>query len=194
MSYLFKDKSYFVNYINDEQKRIEKFEDIRSKCTNKDQIDRCNLFLLNYYKNLIYCMCSIGTREEVFLKTVNFYLELFDSVKDIVPKSEQIDSIAIRYLFIDNSDTIFNDFHNKLVEIASYEPYKYFLDLLSKKNIQASFQSFMNDKWYELCIDYPWYNSHLRNNNTYVGYISFVGSAIARKYDLDISNIKYVVK
>ncbi len=194
MNYLFKDKSYFENYIKNEQKRIKKFEVIKSKCKNKEQIDRCNLSLMNFYKNLIYCMCSIDIREEEFSKIVNSYLTLFDLVKKIATKSEYIDSLAIRYIFVDSSETMFNDFQNSLKELSSYDPYKSFVDLLSKDNIQETFQSFMNERWYCQCIDYSWYDSHLRDNDTYVGYISFIGSAIAKKYDLNISNIKYVIK
>lgn len=196
MSYLY-NKDYFINYIANEEKRIEKFLSFLDRCVTEEQKSKCYMTLLNLYKNVIYCYCSLSDFSESFQKVVKAYLDCFSKVRNNLYPSEIIDGLAIEYLFSEGQDKLYESIIEELKANTDCNVYKYFVELIENEKINedlnVNLRKFMNEIWYTSCEDFPWYDCHKLNNETYVGYFSFIASSIIKKYNLDKKDINFIV-
>ncbi|MBR5313984.1 MAG: DUF1911 domain-containing protein [Clostridia bacterium] len=190
------DKTYFEKYVKNERTRIDRFSSLLSECKTDVQAQKCNLILLNLYKNIIYCKCSLKKyfsvqfNDEFYANVKNFLL-LSKKLSDVLPKSEIIDSMAIDYLFSSRTDDAFKAFYDKLKELSELDGYREIYSLPS-----SELAAFMENSWYSKCAagDFPWYDSHLSKFETFVGYFSFVASAIAKKNALPVNTINFLIE
>ena len=190
------DKPYFEGYIENEKTRIDHFQSLLSDCKTDVQVQKCNLFLFNLYKNVIYCRCSLKKIESVqfndeFYAEVKEFLALYKKLSTLLPESEIIDALAIDYLFSNQTDAAFNVFYSKLKELSRFDVYREIYSLTP-----SELATFMKERWYSMCgtEDFPWYDSHLNEHDTFVGYFSFVASAIAKKNALPANTINFLIE
>jgi hypothetical protein len=189
-------KTDFEGYIENEKTRIDHFQSLLSDCKTDVQVQKCNLFLFNLYKNVIYCRCSLKKRHFVqfndeFYAEVKEFLALYKKLSTILPESEIIDALAIDYLFSNQTDAAFNAFYSKLKELSRFDVYREIYSLPP-----SELATFMKERWYSMCgtEDFPWYDSHLNEHDTFVGYFSFVASAIAKKNALPANTINFLIE
>lgn len=189
--------NYFNEYVTNEKNRIIKFSEFREKCTTDEQAQKCDLFLFHLYKNIIYCKCSLKQCniefDDEFNETIKKYLALSTNLKTILADYDVIDSLAINYLFGSKSDDAFDTFFCELSKLTKYEVYNNIYKISQGENAAKNLATYMNTKWYDNCFEFPWYNAHTSNNKTYVGYFSFTASAIAKKQNIDINDIKFLI-
>ena len=75
---------------------------------------------------------------------------------------------------------------------SSAKVYKEFVRVLKSENVADSLQDFMNNEWYGLCAEFPWYNTE--NTDSFVGYWSLVATAIAKAKMIDVTHIDFIPK
>lgn len=194
MNCLVKNDEYFIKYISYECERIDKFKAIESKCKNDDQKQKCYTTISYLYKNIIYCMCSLNKQKNEFKKELDGYYLYTEKILDKLLESEKIDYLAIKYIFDNSSEANYENLIKQLNLMKDFKIYNELFKYASSNNCENEIKVFMNEKWYDLCSDFSWYESHKNNNDTYVGYFSFVASAIIKHNKIDSKNIKYIIK
>lgn len=213
-----KDKQYFIEYINEEKKRIEKFEaklmnnevknerilPVRRKIHSlKFQIliARYSMGekleqLIDDYKGLVNDMVELWHPDwyddMLWMLSIGVMLEIddqsFNILIDLVEKNKKEDWL---YYFMIN-------YRNKNYTYSEYtlmfdEPYKEIYEVVKLENNKISLlREYLQNRWYSGHSDAGWYDSHKSKENLYYGYWSFESGAIVKILGLDDSELKDV--
>ena len=208
-----KDEEYFKQYINEQKERINKFKKLFDSCAETEK-PRAARFITGRLKDLIAAQFScnesidsirISVEEYAYYSTTNgfsSYSEYVDflALLIIVGIQEEI-CIPVSSDFDDDLTRILNAYISKqdysLTGHLCYpEYYEVFRDYSTGILNYDELISYVNEKWYRSSMGFYWFDSHLRNDNTYTGYWCYVASAalrIKKDYERVTENTKYIV-
>lgn len=203
-----KDLTYFDKYISDQEKRIHRFEDVRTQLSDEERIKDCNMILANLQRDMFYAKFSAGYSKDDLNSAYHAYIDqmLLDSS---VSYDELANAIAIN-IFLDadrNKDLLAissNVEKDALIDallgisgehdhLIFKDNYGIFFEFLNDDMSKEDFIRYINDEWYTSCKDLYWYDSLNSNSDTYVGYWCWIAAAICKMKGLTIDNI-YIPK
>ena len=209
-----KDEEYYKTYLDYQYSRIEK-KSAKLAESEGEKKQRILLSLTGYETDLLKAEFSYGASKEdlrsLIIHSINIVyenvnitfddlltflsliimLEVGDETKKIVNSNEntiQHDRL-LRYLatYIETGKGEWNN------SIPLREEYGLLNRVFSVGDKVSSLTLYL-EKWYKNHSEYAWYNSHLRNTDTYCGYWSFEAGAIAKILKVDgekLSNSEY---
>lgn len=208
-----KDKKYFESFLLYETERINKFEKMLERLETSDKIEQCKCFIANFYKNKMIAEYSVGYDKKEIRNTFDLYMKnitvsVYDSYADMIDILAL--SILLDYDGKELSDIMvksrFDDVLMKILikyirsgkiemgneKLAFPEQYSIYIEILNCDDVQSAsekLRNFVNDNWYELNKDMPWYNSHNKDSDTYAGYWCWIGAAIAKMKSIPLSDL-----
>lgn len=210
-----KSKDYYKKYIEDQKIRIDKFKDALEKINKNDstKVNQCNRILANLYKDLFVASYSYGLSKGELMSSFVEYT-YFVKESSIDSYSEMIDILSIGILLncqkeIEwiNSIESYEDslskglkeylFRRKLDNGFSrqlkYPDYYYmFADFLDGVSGISDFLNYVANEWYDSSVDMAWYNSHLSNEDIYVGYWCWLAAAVLKIKDYPSSIVNFI--
>ena len=199
----YKDKLYFDKYIEDQKKRITRFE----KHPNKS--DTRSTILSNLYLNLIsaeysngYSKKEISSAVKEFLKNVgsgSSYNEIVDALSLAVLfniKSKDISDLMSNknsddLLVVELKKAIDKKYDGTANSLKHAKQYKTFYDMLTANVTIDDLNKYVDSKWYSTCRGRSFYDTHKKDNDTYSGYWCWVAAAVL-KISTDASKRKNV--
>lgn len=213
---LYKDDRYFEDFIIYQNKRIEKFEDTLTKLGEGDssKVKQCQRILANFYKDLLSAKYSVGAVKQEVQRIYFQYLKAFKQCS-ISDYAEMVDILSLAILFdtaaddirfaLENteyaSDALVSVLKSKLSgekpalengQLLFPEQYEIFYQYITGSINTESFIAFMEDKWYALCSEFAWFDSHKSTENIYVGYWSWLAGAALKINAAVVSEKQYI--
>lgn len=200
-----KDKEYYRAYLDYQYSRIEKKSAKLAK-SDGEKRQRVLVSLTGYEIDLLKAEFSYGTSKEnlktLLIRAMSIVSEnanvTFDDLLTLLSIAVMLDAGSDAKKLIDSkASTISGDrllnFLSTYIEKGKGEwnqsiSLRKEYELLNKVFISDDKEAALNEylkKWYETHSDYAWYNSHLRDTDTYCGYWSFESAAVARILKLD---------
>lgn len=207
-----KNEEYFINCINYEKDRINKFsralEEIGEQ--NVKGLNKALTYLANFNKNLFKLSYSIGYSIE---DTYYYYKEWIKYYSEICTESDSlydvIDMFSIGVFYKDRKD----DFEKYLILIINKinleegmlnlclcylesdlkkisESKLPYINILLKSDCKADLLISISREWYKFHQDAYWYDMHKSKNDTYCGYWSFDLGAIVKIFQLDDEELR----
>ena len=208
-----KDEEYFMQYIDEQKERINKFKKLFDSCAETEK-PRAARFISGRLKDLIAAQFScndsidsirISVEEYAYYSTTNgfsSYSEYVDflALLIIVGIKEEI-CIPVSSDYDDDLTRIFNSYISQeepsLTGSLCYPEYYGFIrDYCTGILSLDELISYVDEKWYRSSMGFYWFDSHLRNDNTYTGYWCYIASAALRikgDYERIPETTKYVV-
>lgn len=194
MNYLNKNESHFNDYISKQNERIKRFKQLGDKCNEDSSKLRLYQTLFELKKGVIFAKCSLNVPKATIEDDVKEFLEYALFIENALPNSDIISIICLKYLFkmgISNGLQFLSTIEQEMTN-SSAKVYKEFVRVLKSENVADSLQDFMNNEWYGLCAEFPWYNTE--NTDSFVGYWSLVATAIAKAKMIDVTHIDFIPK
>jgi len=212
---IYKDDQYFRNYLDSQEKRIEKFTGVLAQLSEKDIIAKRERYLADYYRDALTASYSAGkSRAEVkqcFMlyygalekSGISDYVELIDVLslmilfeirevdlnKIVINEKYEDALVAILESYIDKSEEPLETKIGDLLYPEFYAPfYQYLCDKISEKE----FVSYIEHEWYSSSKDLYWYDSHKNPENIYVGYWCWLAAASLKIKSAQLSTGKYI--
>lgn len=204
----FFDDKYFNEYIDDQNKRIEKFVSVQNSSLCNEKKAEISGWIAKLYKDLISAEYSCGYSKKKITGTFNKYIENVVQSK-ISSYNEYADILALSIIFTVSETTKgiiieateydddltnmmkeylqtgkFHDSNESLNYPQQYEIFRHFLD---EKIDTDEFAGYMNSKWYNSCKEFYFYDSHLSKEKVYTGYWSWIAAAVLKMKN--VSNI-----
>ena len=207
-----KDKEYFKRFLEYQYQRIEKKEKKLIESDN-DKKQRILLSLTGYEIDLLKAEFSAGASAEklksIYIHTIDVVNEnrniTYDDLLTLLSLGIILDAESeSRKLLLANRDIICGD--RLLNYLASYidkgerawEPsahlakeYELLDRVFDAKDREEALDKYLAN-WYDAHSGYAWYDSHLRDSDTYCGYWSFESAAIVKIEKLDIGKVKHL--
>lgn len=217
-----KNEQYYTKLIKKTERDILMYgelveEALQSKNENDRGVRNGYNILINLYQKQINLMYSYGEDLDKIKKQYEELLHIYSKMWDRkYGYIELIKVLSLAVLFeIDKSDILdleqklanekFDDF---LVNIfvkeidelwyGNGDEFEFLgiydcVKLLFEQNETSdAMKDYLQNKWYDIHRECPWYNSHLSKKDIYYGYWSFEAGAIAKILNLDDSNLKDV--
>lgn len=205
-----KDREYYISYLDYQYSRIEKKTEKLQNCDNEKK-QRVLISLSGYVIDLLKAEFSFGASKEKIkmllvevINKISEYKKLLDEdLMILLSLSIMVDLKNESMVIINaNKQTINSD--RLLKYLASYiesgkgiwnkninlsKEYSQLDLIFESSNKENAMISYLDD-WYENHSEYAWYNSHLRDEDTYCGYWSFESAAIAKILGLDETKLK----
>lgn len=207
-----KDSSYFKRYLDNQKLRIEKKkEKFNGSISDESQKQRILVSLTTYEINLLKAEFSYGATEDelkIYLKNaidvIKYYkkpayedilillsmaimLNCIKEAKEYVKVHKELISQdrLLNFLaeYIQDEKIEWND------NISLYKDYAGLNEVFISNNKTASLLNYL-EKWYESREEYAWYNSHLRDTETYCGYWCFESAAISKVLHISDDDLK----
>ncbi|MDR1892937.1 MAG: DUF1911 domain-containing protein [Oscillospiraceae bacterium] len=216
-----KDEAYFRQYILNQDARINKFHAIaEKKAENGDKIAaaKAYLFTAGFLKDKLIAAYSAGTPivdvKAIYEQWVSdcakasalTYGDLLDmaSLAVLLKPTGDVLAAIIRLLseFSEN-DILLEGLRNYIkgkefvyssgtIKFENYSGLRKVFESADKSAQIERLAEYISEEWYGAQSESPWYNSHLSNNGTYVGYWSFECAALAIALSLDVTKIKHI--
>ena len=198
-----KNKLYFDDFILEDSKRIDSFNDkLKNGLVPAGRIDRIKEKVISLEIGIFIAKYSRGDS----LKSLyDSFLGLFDEWSDLFDENDyniNLKMISLAILF--NYENKLNDIKDKLSKIDDWL-ITYILDGENRKKLvypehYEALQNILKNKDFSLLHDYvknDWFNedldcfvSHKSAENTYSGYWCFEVAAIIKKLGIDDSELK----
>lgn len=213
-----KNQEYFINYIKQQEQRIEKFQ---FKLNNnevseervyavQEKIDSIEfqLFIAKYsngipvenligeYKNLVKNMpnfwCpSSGYVDMLWMVSIGVMLEVDDEIFEILielVEQAKLDDFLLSFLIHSRKSEMIYS-QNKFLYKS---PYNYLLNVINQENHTAinNLKKYLEEYWYRGHSDTGWFDIHKNQQKLYYGYWSFESGAIAKILQLDDEILK----
>ncbi len=192
----YKDSEYFLNYIDEQKRRITKFKKVLDGCGDSEKKKIC-LIIGSRLKDLIsaqfsanesvsaitasfeeYAECILVTGFSSYSEYVDFLsMQIILGVDDIsivAPVEYSDDLVCILSNYISNKDNVLTG------HLCFPDYYGVFKDYGINSIGFNQLMDYMSNKWYTSSVNMYWFGSHLRDNDTYVGYWNYVASALIR--------------
>ena len=199
-----KDYTYFEKYISDQEKRITRFENIRTKLSAEDKIKECDGILSNLQRNMFLAKFSAGYLIGDLISSFNTYIDQLILAKD-VSYDELINAIAINIVLDagrnkDLSVLASNNENDVLTKALLGMPgeerqliyesnYESFYQFLTDSISETEFIRYITEDWYDSCEDLYWYDSLKSDNDTYVGYWCWIAAAVLKLKNKSTENV-----
>ena len=207
-----KTKEYFDEYILKMLEGIKRFEEgIANGKYLEDKIHLVKDYILQKKIGIIIAKYSKGDSIQEIKQEFEASLDLFCEAWDDSVYKSNIIFVSLAYL-LNLSDDKLNIIKNRLKESETYDSLLDFILVGNKSEFDASKIAFprpykklvksVNDEdreaflkylrgWYKGSIDSAWYGTHeLVNKYQYYGYWCFEAGAIAKRLQLDDSDLK----
>ena len=202
----YKPSEYFQGYIDSQKKRIDKFKEVLEGSGEPDRTKLC-VYISNFLKDLISAQFSNNEDMASVESSFREYAE-YKNVVGFFSYAEYIDFLSLEIIFgIDDCyiadpkeydddlsrillNYIFDENKPLSGKMCFPEYYDIFRDYWSNSIRFSDLMDYVNNKWYNSSSSCYWYNSHIRENDTYTGYWCYIASALIRiKGDYDRINI-----
>ena len=204
-----KGREYFKAYLDYQHERIKKKTEKLQDCAG-DKRQRVLISLTGFETDLLKAEFSAGASKENLRQSLMQALPVisenrnvtYDHLLTLLSLAVILDAGKDAGKLIEsNRDTIGND--RLLHCISSYiekgtkewnqgiplrEEYGILDQVFSSNDKESALKEYLA-KWYEAHSEYAWYNTHLRDTDTYCGYWSFESAAIAIIFGLDSEKI-----
>lgn len=199
-----KSEIYFLEYFQEEDKRIEKFKFVLNTLTSEQKKQRVQIsrFIATIYRNYVSAMYSYGAKIEEISDTFNMYLEYLKLTK-VADYAETVDVLSIAILTNADYNSVksvlkleFSDpltialadylkggsFEIQTQELKFPSQYSHLWEFLKFKEDTdiSEIISYVSSKWYNSCKDMYWYDTHISDENIYAGYWCWVAAAIIK--------------
>ncbi|SHK77459.1 protein of unknown function [Anaerocolumna jejuensis DSM 15929] len=201
-----KNKDYFISYLEYQYSRLEKrTAKLRESKDDEEKKQRILLSVTGYEIDLLKAEFSYGALRDD-LKTL--LIRAIDLIKEYKnPTKEDILVLLALSIILDvekdaekilraNAKVISEDrllnFFSEYIKTGKYEwnkslglddEYSELDKVFSSMDREEYLKKYL-DGWYYNHIGYAWYDSHLKDSDTYCGYWSFESSAIAKIFNL----------
>ena len=205
-----KDEKYFREYLDYQNARIEK-KTAKLAESEGEKRQRVLISLTGYEIDLIKAEYSFGAskgslkallRDAVKISSEN-NKPTYDDILVLLSLAIMLGEESIAEDLIDaNHDIIQRDrLLNYLssyikthsadwdLEIPVAKEYELLNQVFSSDDKTTELQLYL-ENWYNVHSEYSWYDSHLRDTDTYCGYWSFEAGAIATINELDVDKLK----
>ena len=205
-----KDKEYYSAYLDYQYSRIEK-KSAKLAESEGEKRQRVLVSLTGYEIDLLKAEFSCGASKEnlktlliramsvisenadvtfddlltllslaVMLDAGNDAKKLIDSKADFISEDRLLSFLST---YIKNGKRDWNQ------SVSLRKEYDALNNVFTSDDKESALNEYL-EKWYDAHSDYAWYNSHLRDTDTYCGYWSFESAAIADVLNLDINVLK----
>lgn len=204
-----KDIEYYRAYLDYQYSRIEKkFAKLAEAEGEKRQ--RVLVSLTGYEIDLLKAEFSYGASKEnlktLLIRAMSIVSEnanvTFDDLLTLLSLAVMLEAGSDAKKLIDSKASSISDdrllnFLSTYIKIGKGDwdqsislrtEYKLLNDVFTSDDKEASLNEYL-EKWYEAHSGYAWYNSHLRDTDTYCGYWSFESAALAMIMDLDSTKV-----
>lgn len=209
-----KDKDYYKSFLNYQYERIEK-KMAKLKGSDEDKKQKILISLTGYEVDLLKAEFSSGASKEdlrvLLIRAMDIvsanYKVTYDDLLILLSLAILLDAKSDAIKLINSSkDSICTD--RLLKFMAAYietgivdwdnntiirKEYDSLNQVFSADDKEEAVKKYLAG-WYEAHSEYAWYDSHLRDSDTYCGYWSFESGAIAKILGLkenNLSNEKY---
>ncbi len=192
----YKSPEYFKEYIDVQNKRIDKFKQVLSECGESDR-QKLSRVISNLQIDLISAQISSNEDEEIILSSFRDYAYHLN-IAGLSSYSEYVDFLSLQVILgvDDCSIAVPKEFEDDLsIVMENYickgkkplsnhlcfpDYYKIFLDYYLGNISFNVLIDYVQHKWFLKSAMFPWFNSHNREDDTYTGYWCFVASALIR--------------
>ena len=205
-----KNKDYYRAYLDYQYSRIEK-KSAKLAEAEGEKKQRVLVSLTGYEIDLLKAEFSYGSSKEnlktLLIRAMSIASEnanvSFDDLLTLLSLTVMLEAGSDAKKLIDSKASSINDdrllnFLSTYIEngkgdwdqsISLRIEYELLNDVFTSDDKETALNEYL-EKWYEAHSDYAWYNSHLRDTDTYCGYWSFESAAIAHVLNLDINVLK----
>ena len=204
-----KDKEYYRAYLDYQYSRIEK-KSAKLAESEGEKRQRVLVSLTGYEIDLLKAEFSCGASKEnlktlliramsvisenadvtfddlltllslaVMLDAGNDAKKLIDSKADFISEDRLLSFLST---YIKNGKRDWNQ------SVSLRKEYDALNNVFASGDKEAALNEYL-EKWYGAHSDYAWYNSHLRDTDTYCGYWSFESAAMVKIMKLDCSKV-----
>lgn len=204
-----KDKDYYRAYLDYQYSRIEK-KSAKLAESEGEKRQRVLVSLTGYEIDLLKAEFSCGASKEnlktlliramsvisenadvtfddlltllslaVMLDAGNDAKKLIDSKADFISEDRLLSFLST---YIKNGKRDWNQ------SVSLRKEYDALNNVFASDDKEAALNEYL-EKWYGAHSDYAWYNSHLRDTDTYCGYWSFESAALTKIMNLDITKV-----
>ena len=204
-----KDKEYYRAYLDYQYSRIEK-KSAKLAESEGEKRQRVLVSLTGYEIDLLKAEFSCGASKEnlktlliramsvisenadvtfddlltllslaVMLDAGNDAKKLIDSKADFISEDRLLSFLST---YIKNGKRDWNQ------SVSLRKEYDALNNVFASDDKEAALNEYL-EKWYGAHSDYAWYNSHLRDTDTYCGYWSFESAAISKILNLKATDI-----
>ena len=206
-----KDVGYFKKYLEYQNKRIGEFCKKAGTIRDDSQLGKLYLFISGFLRDKLYASYSGGTDISDLKLVYQEWLSACEKASNVcysdlidiaslcvllVPGAESALKVSALIKKCGESDDLLRLFQSYLSNgerkigegIPKYIAYSGLKDALTStdKTQQAeSLRNYIINIWYSANNDSAWHDSHLSEQDIYVGYWCFVGAAIAKVIGLD---------
>lgn len=209
-----KDKEYYRAYLDYQYSRIEK-KSAKLAESEGEKRQRVLVSLTGYEIDLLKAEFSCGASKEnlktLLIRAMSVISEnvnvTFDDLLTLLSLAVMLDAGNDAKKLIDSkADFISEDRLLNLLStyiktgkkdwnqsVSLRKEYDALNNVFASGDKEAALNEYL-ERWYGVHSNYAWYNSHLRDTDTYCGYWSFESAAIARILQLDsekLSNSDY---
>lgn len=205
-----KDKEYYRAYLDYQYSRIEK-KSAKLAESEGEKRQRVLVSLTGYEIDLLKAEFSCGASKEnlktLLIRAMSVISEnadvTFDDLLTLLSLAVMLDAGNDAKKLIDSkADFISEDrllnFLSTYIKtgkkdwnqsVSLRKEYDALNNVFTSDDKESALNEYL-EKWYDAHSDYAWYNSHLRDTDTYCGYWSFESAAIADVLNLDINVLK----
>lgn len=195
---------YFVSYIEDQDRRIERFnrklEDMIATHRPEIKIQQCHRFLSGLLHDKFYAQYSLGCEKENLKETFFSYLDHIQA-QGLLTYQEVLETLSLAIVFhiqpqsiLSDEDIPQDDLLQMLYDYGECgentgnwgnskllfpDTSSVFLDVLQGSLTANDLREYIQNRWYEDNSDSSWFESDRRDDDTYCGYWCFVGAAVA---------------
>ncbi|WP_303825936.1 PoNe immunity protein domain-containing protein [Ruminococcus flavefaciens] len=204
-----KDIDYYKSFLNYQYERIEK-KMAKLKNSDEDKKQRILISLTGYEVDLLKAEFSSGASKEDLRVLLIRAIEIvcanhkvtYDDLLTLLSLAILLNAKSDAVRLINSSkDLIYTD--RLLKFIAAYietgivdwdntttirKEYEALNQVFSADDKEEAIKKYLAG-WYEAHSEYAWYNSHLRDSDTYCGYWSFESGAIAKILGIKENNL-----
>ncbi len=202
-----KTSQYYVNKLESERKRIDKFESALKnlESSNIDGMRMGKIHLANLYLN---CIKLVFSKDKSFESIFPDYMKFLNYYKDVCSPTDSmydiIDILSIGILLQDRKNQFMADLEQIILKYGSNDGMVvFFMDYLKDKTPQRTIsvidyfdkllesdnkENILKDElelWYDKHSDAYWHNSHESKNNTFCGYWCFEIAALVKIFGID---------
>lgn len=200
-----KDKEYYRAYLDYQYSRIEKKSEKLAESEGEKR-QRVLVSLTGYEIDLLKAEFSYGASKEnlktLLMRAMSIVSEnanvTFDDLLTILSFAVMLEVGSDAEKLIDSKASIISEdrllnFLSTYIEsgkgewnqgISLRKEYELLNEVITSGDKEAALNEYL-EKWYEAHSGYAWYNSHLRDTDTYCGYWSFEAAAVAKILKLD---------
>lgn len=209
-----KDNQYFVEFLEEENARIEKFQE---KLKNNEVAESRILPIKQKISSIKFgvwiARYSLGENIDILKNEYvqmlseisrDYSAELYNDILWIVSIGILLDieedDFSLIAKLIEKSDWLYEyllNYRNDNIGISDTvlfkKPYKFLYEIVNvKQNKIVALKEYLEKHWYKDNNDAGWYDSHKSKQNTYYGYWSFESGAIVKILGLDDTILKDV--